>query len=252
MEGATCGRGRRVIETTEDRVFGGRVRLRQPANGYRVNVDTVLLAAAVTPGARLLEAGCGVGGALLCAAARFPEAQFVGVERDPEMAALARENVAANGARAEIVSGDIRDAGVLSGVFDGAFLNPPYDDPGRISPLAPARRGAHAADAPLADWIGAIADHLSGGAALTLIHRAEAVPEILAALAGRVGSPSVIAIRPRAEAPAKRVLVRAVKGGRAPLAILPDLVLHDESGGKYAPRAEAVLRGEAPIQWTAV
>src|SRR5262245_44110435 len=35
------------LDTTEDAILNGRVRLKQPARGYRVNVDTVLLAAAV-------------------------------------------------------------------------------------------------------------------------------------------------------------------------------------------------------------
>ena len=61
-------------DTTEDRVLDGRVRLRQPARGYRAGLDAALLAAAcdARPGERVIEAGCGAGGALLAAAARRP------------------------------------------------------------------------------------------------------------------------------------------------------------------------------------
>ncbi|MGE3142889.1 MAG: tRNA1(Val) (adenine(37)-N6)-methyltransferase [Hyphomonadaceae bacterium] len=238
-------------EFTEDSLLGGRVRLRQPRGGFRANADTLLLAAAVTAGARLMEAGCGAGGALLSVAARHPSARLTGVERDPAMAALARENLAANGFAGEIVAADILDRaaleGVLAGVFDGIFCNPPFDAPGRGRPPAEARRAAHVADAPIGAWIKALADRLRGGGALTLIHRAEALGEILAALEGRLGGARALPVHPRAAAPAKRVLVRAVKGSRAPLAILPGLVLHE--GEHFTPQAEAIFRGEAAIEW---
>ena len=66
--------------TTTDALLGGRVRLRQPREGYRAGLDAALLAAAVDarPGERLLEAGCGVGGALLQDAARSIGARFTG------------------------------------------------------------------------------------------------------------------------------------------------------------------------------
>lgn len=236
-------------DVTEDLLLGGQVRIRQPARGYRVNVDTVLLAAAVPYGARLLEAGCGVGGALLCVARRYPESGFVGVERDPAAAALAAENVELNGAHAEIICADILDRDAVGGGFDGVFLNPPFDAPGEGNPPAPERQAAHVADAPLEAWIKALADKLTGGGALTLIHKAEALPLVLAALKGRLGSVAVRPVAPRAEAPAGRILVRALKGGRAPFRVLPALALHDDAGAKYSGAAEAVLRGGAAIPW---
>ena len=51
-------------------------------------------------------------------------------------------------------------------------------------------------------------------------------------------------------APAKRVLVRAIKTGRAPLRLLPPLVLHARGGAKHTAEAEAILRGAAALDWT--
>ena len=48
---------------------------------------------------------------------------------------------------------------------------------------------------------------------------------------------------------AGRVLVRAVRGGRAPLRLLPALVLHQRGGAKHTAEAEAILRGEADLPW---
>lgn len=240
-----------VSETTEDALFNGRIRIRQPARGYRVNVDTLLLAAAVEAidGARLMEAGCGVGAALLAVAIRNENVTLVGIERDQNIASISRENVAVNAMsqRIEIVTGDALDRSAKIGVFDGVFVNPPFDEAGDGRAPAETRRYAHIADAPLDAWIAALADRLSGGGALTIIQRASKTPEILAALEGRLGGAELIPIRPRAGEAAKRVLVRARKGSRAPFRLCRELLLHDGAGAKYTPETEAVLRGEAAI-----
>lgn len=240
-------------ELTEDLLLGGRVRIRQPKVGYRVNVDTLLLAAAVeaAPGMRLLEAGCGVGAALLAVAARTENASFVGVERDANMAAIARENLAMNGmsTRAEIVTGDVLGRDANHAPFDGVFCNPPFDAEGDGRPPSHARRHAYITEQPIELWVIALADRLKGGAALTLIHRAHKLPEILAALEGRLGGVQVLPVRPSADAPAKRVLVQARKGSRAPLKLLKGLDLHDASAAKYTPEAEALLRGDQVLTW---
>jgi len=239
------------IETTEDALLGGRIRIRQPKRGYRVNADTLLLAAAVEApaGARLMEAGCGVGAALLAVAVRNGNVTLCGVERDRNIAAIARENVATSGmsARIEIATGDVLQRNAVDGVFDGVFANPPFDGEGDGRPPAEARRYAHVADASIDAWIAALADRLTGGAALTIIHRAARTPEIMAALDGRLGGVELIPIRPREGEAAKRILVRARKGARAPFRLCRELVLHDRSGAKHTPQTEAILRGEAGI-----
>jgi tRNA1(Val) A37 N6-methylase TrmN6 len=242
-----------ATEITEDAILGGRLRIRQPAHGYRVNVDTILLAAAVEApaDARLMEAGCGVGAVLLAVAARSENTRLVGVERDRNIAAIARENVAINAMseRVEIVTGDALERSAKLGVFDGVFVNPPYDEEGEGRPPADVRRHAHVASEPIDRWVAALADRLSGGAALTMIHRAGKLPELFAALEGRLGGVEIMPIRPRADAPANRVVVRARKGARAPLRLWRGLDLHDASGAKHTPAADAILRGEALLTW---
>lgn len=240
-------------DVTEDAILDGRVRFRQPAQGYRVNIDTVLLAAAIEAraGARLMEAGCGVGAALIAVAVRSENTHLLGIERDQNIAAIAGENVAMNAMsdRIEIVTGDALDKRANWGVFDGVFVNPPFDQDGEGRVPAEMRRHAHITEMSMDAWIAALADRLSGGGVLTMIHRAAKLPEILAALEGRLGGAELVPIRPRADEPAKRVLVRARKGSRAPLRMLKGLDLHDASGAKYAPETDAILKGEVALSW---
>jgi tRNA1(Val) A37 N6-methylase TrmN6 len=235
-------------ETTEDRLLGGRLLLRQPAKGYRAGMDAALLAAAVeaSPGMRVLEAGCGAGAALLQAAWRNPGAAFTGIERDPAALALAE----ANGVR--VLAGDV-DAGFKAlelEPFDAAFSNPPFfDDAGALRGPHPSKAGAWMADGGLGAWTRFLLDGIKRGGAVTVIHRADRLGDLLALLADGGGSLQVRPIHPHADEPAKRVLVRARKGGRAPFVILPPLVLHDRSGAKHTAEADAILRGEASISW---
>jgi tRNA1(Val) A37 N6-methylase TrmN6 len=239
-----------------DTVLGGRVSLRQPRDGYRAGLDAALLAAAcdAANGARVIEAGCGVGGALLAAATRRPGATFVGVERDPAALALARENIADNGRenRVEAVAGDVangfRALGLAS--FDAAMANPPFfDDADTIRGPATSRAGAYLADDGLSAWTGFLLKAVREGGTITLIHRADRLADLLALLGPKAGSVRIRPIQPFADTPAKRVLVRAVKTGKAPLTLLPPLILHDRAGSKHTAEADAILRGVAALGW---
>jgi tRNA1(Val) A37 N6-methylase TrmN6 len=245
-----------VTELTEDAILGGRVRIRQPARGYRVNVDTLLLAASlprvIADGARVVEPCCGVAAALLAVAARQEgDVSFVGIERDPVFADAARQNVVLNAAshRVGIIEGDALDTGADYGLFDHVFFNPPYDEPGEGREPAEGKRAAYLADRPVGDWIKVWSNRMRAQATLTLIHRAHRLGEILEALDGRLGGVEVFPIFPSAQSKARRVIVRARKGSRAPLKLFHGLNLHpsDDSKDKYTPEADAILRGEAYI-----
>ncbi|MBL8770770.1 MAG: methyltransferase domain-containing protein [Phenylobacterium sp.] len=241
---------------TEDRLLDGRLRLRQPARGYRAGLDAALLAAAcdAADGQRVLEAGCGPGAALLAAAVRRPGARFTGLEREPEALALARENVALNALadRVDVIEGDVGRRFSHLGLppFDAALANPPFfDDPAELRPPAPEKAAAWMADEGLMGWAEFLLKAVREGGSITVIHRADRLADLLSHLSAKAGSFQVRPIHPFADAPAKRVLVRAIKTGKAPLQLLPPLVLHERGGAKHRPEVEAILRGEADLPW---
>jgi tRNA1(Val) A37 N6-methylase TrmN6 len=240
---------------TEDSVLDGRVRLRQRKDGYRAGMDAALLAAAcdARDDERVIDVGCGVGGAMLAAAARRPGARFVGVERDPAALDLARQNIALNGweARVKALEGDIALPFSKLGLdpFDAAISNPPFfDDAGAIRGPADSRKGAWMADDGLAAWVGFLLKAVREGGTITVIHRADRLADLLALLSVKAGSFRIRPVAPFADQPAKRVIVRATKTGKAPLGLLPPLVLH-EAGGGNSVAAEAILRGQKELGW---
>ncbi len=240
---------------TEDRILGGKVTLRQPAKGYRAGLDAALLAAAcdARAGEAVIDAGCGVGAVMLAAAVRRPGVRFVGVERDPAALDLALANIAANGLadRAQAQAGDVGAPGARCATrFDAALSNPPFfDDRTSLRGPHPAKEAAFIAEAGLAAWTGYLLRAVRDGGSITVIHRADRLADLLALLGAKAGSFQVRPIHPHADEPAGRVLVRAVRGGRAPLRLLPALVLHQRGGAKHTAEAEAILRGEADLPW---
>ncbi|MCA3720458.1 methyltransferase [Phenylobacterium sp.] len=243
-------------DAQSDAMLGGRVRLLQSARGYRAGMDAALLAAAcdARPGERVLDLGCGPGAVMLAAAVRRPEACFTGIEADAQALALARANIGLNGLgdRVEAVSGDVALPFSRLGLprFDAALCNPPFfDDPGALRGPSPERTRAWMAVDGLAAWTGYLLKAVRDGGTITLVHRADRLADLLALLALKAGSIRIRPVQPRAGAPASRVIVRAVRGGRAPLVLLPALVLHPDDEGKHTPQAEAILRDAAPLVW---
>jgi tRNA1(Val) A37 N6-methylase TrmN6 len=245
-----------VPNWSQDTVLNGKVILRQPRQGYRAGLDAALLAAACDSGpqARVIEAGCGVGGALLAAAVRRPQSAFVGIERDPAAAALGQANIALNGLQDRV---QILEAALPTNLkalgqtpFNAALCNPPFfDDASRLRAPDPSRLGAYMADDGLGAWIAFLLKSLKEGGTLTLIHRADRLGDILGLLAPKAGSIRIRPVQPFSDTPAKRVLVQAIKTGKAPLVLLPALVLHDRSTGQHTAKTEAILRGQADLGW---
>jgi tRNA1(Val) A37 N6-methylase TrmN6 len=246
---------------TDDAVLGGRLVLRQPRKGHRVGHDAILLAAATDAirGGHAVELGAGVGAAGLALAQRVAGLAVTFVEIDPTLGALAAHNAERNGLadRTRVAVLDItgpdeefaRD-GMRAGSAALVLMNPPFNDPARltVSPNA-QRRLAHATSGvTLAQWIGRAAWLLAPSGVLTLIWRADALGDVLAGLAADFGGIAVMPIYPRPGATAIRVLVRAVKGSRAPLVLAPGLTLND-AHARPTPEAEAILRGRETLSW---
>jgi tRNA1(Val) A37 N6-methylase TrmN6 len=217
-----------------------------------------VLLAAVTPARpndRVVDFGAGVGTAGLALATRVGGVDLVLVEIDPTLAELARHNAVANGIAAETVVLDVTataeafaEAGLSAESIDVVLMNPPFNDGARhrASPDA-ARASAHVASpATLESWVHAARRVLKSGGMLTMIWRAEAIAEVLAALARGFGSLEILPVHGDAARPAIRVLVRAVKGGGAPTLLHPGLMLNNESAVPNK-RAVDILAGEAVL-----
>lgn len=246
-----------------DRLLGGRLLLRQPRKGHRAGTDTILLSAAAgSPAGHLIDMGAGVGTAGLAVALRCPGLRVTLVEIDAELATLARENVTLNDldARVSVILADVlspatrRDCGLEGAGADCVLTNPPWYAPAetQASPDATRARahvGAATPDDPdgIDRWLRAAAAMLRPGGKLVMIHRAAQLASILEAARDRFGAIAIRPVQPKAGTEAKRILVHAVRGSRAPLRLLAPIVVH-EADGRFTPEAEALHRGETTLE----
>lgn len=240
---------------TADLWLGGRLRLYQPPRGdHRAGTDAVLLSRAVRPppGAVIIDVGAATGAVGLAVATYEATAKVILVERDPDLAALASRNIQGNGldGRVVVTAADIlsvesrRAAGLSSNMADLVLTNPPFFESGRhrSSPV-PGKASAHTfSGGDLESWLKACLDLLKPGGTLGLIHRADALPDCLAALRKRFGRIVTRPVQARSERPAIRVLVTGIKGSRAPFTLAPSLILQG-ADGTMTPEADALHRG---------
>ncbi|WP_068108924.1 tRNA1(Val) (adenine(37)-N6)-methyltransferase [Tropicimonas marinistellae] len=236
---------------TRDDYLGGRLSLWQPARGYRAGIDPVLLAAAcpAAPGQSVLELGCGVGTASLCLATRVQELRVVGLERQPEIADLARRNAAETGLPLHVETCDLTSipTEIRQQRFDHVIANPPYFQrwQSHASPHT-AREAAMGEETPLDVWLDVAGRRLAPKGWLTMIHRADRLDQILRGLSG-LGSIQLQPLSPRQGRDARLILLRARKGARAPLRLHAPLVVHAgdrhlRDGDDYTPEISSVLR----------
>jgi tRNA1(Val) A37 N6-methylase TrmN6 len=224
-------------------------------------LDSVLLGASVADDAgHILDLGAGAGVAGLVALAGNARARLTMVERDPEMAALGIANAAANEC-ADRTTGivldvcapgaDRRAAGLIDNAYDQVIANPPFFTSGAGTPAGvPARSAArHMPVEALDGWARTAAASATGGGGFILVYPATGLTAVLAAFETRFGAVTVLPLTPRPEAPATRILVRGIKGSRAPLTLLASRTLHDADGRGFAAGFEAIFRGTGRLDW---
>lgn len=246
---------------TRDAFLGGRLTLSQPRSGFRAGSDSVLLGTAVSAGTgRLLDLGAGVGTAGLVALALGLAESADLIERDEATLELARDNIAANrlSERARALAVDIlakgaerKALGLMDNAYDTVIANPPYFGAGQGTRAPDATRAdaRHMEANALDTWVKCAASCAAPDGTAIFIYPAEGLADLLAAFDRRFGALTILPLSPRPGDAATRIILRGKKGSRAPLTLLATRALHGTEGNAYAPEFDAILRGEAVLDW---
>lgn len=236
-------------EITEDYLLGGRILVRQPAQGYRVAIDPIFLAASidVQENDSVLDIGAGVGAASLCLAYRVPACKIVGLEIQRQNVRLAVENVALNNmrGRVEILWGDILQPPprLAGGTFSHVMANPPYlEDYRANASITPHKQISHAeGPVTLEQWAKFALLMARPKGTITFIHRADRLHDVLTCFQGKLGDITIFPLWPGHGKPAKRVLIRGRKSTSGPTVLSQGLTLHHPDG-RYTEAADNILR----------
>jgi tRNA1(Val) A37 N6-methylase TrmN6 len=248
------------MNTTKDPIRRGDLTLLQPTAGYRFNLDALILAdfaaAQLAPAPDLvldLGAGCGIVGLLLMQ--RWSLSRGLLLEVQPELAALAQQNVERNrlGQRVEACCVDLRDLDAWSAALDAlgpgsraVVSNPPYYKvgQGRLSPVKQIAVARHEVACSLEQLLETCQAVLAPGDGVALIHASTRQQEIIDSLRrGGMGACTVRPVLPLPDRPCTRVLIAATRGAPPSVEELPALLV-ELAPGTYAPEMRRVL-GEA-------
>jgi len=241
---------------TDESLFEGDLVCRQSRRGYRFSVDAALLAHFVVanPGDRVLELGAGCGIVSLVFAYRQPFVTVDAIEIQPQLCALARHNMVANGygKRVRVLHGDVRQIAshVSADTFDLVLANPPYrqSQHGRLCPCPERAVARHQLRGGLPSFVRAAFFALSDHGRAAFVYPATHEEELLTALeASDFGARRLRAVYGYPGGGRRLVLVEAVKKGKAPLAREPSLYITTQAGGGYTEEVAAFYRPRPAI-----
>ncbi len=207
------------METEE---YLGNYTLRQSDSCFTLGRDSVLLAsfATVRPGWRVCDLGCGIGSLLLLLSQRAADLDRTGIELDPLAADLARQNLAENGLTGTVVTGDLREEGLLPpDAFHLVISNPPYF---RVGSGKSGGRARMDETCPVEDLCRRAGKLTRTGGRFAVVYRPERLAELFAALhAARLEPKRMELLSYDRKKPPYAVLVEAIKDGGPGLEVLP-------------------------------
>ena len=226
------------IQTTEDLFLGGKLAICQLKKGYRAGNDPVLLAASLTlkKYQTLLDLGCGVGTAFLCALVREKSLEVTGVELQKTLSDLAKSNCKKNKLSAEIINSDINKMWKVIGdkTFDHVIFNPPFMDAnkGTVSLSREKSLANFSSEEELKNWLKIGMKRLKPKGTISLILRVESLGIVLKTLEEKVGSIKILPIASFEGESCSRIIVSAKLGSKGNISLLSPLIMHLKSLGE--------------------
>ena len=124
--------------------------------------------------------------------------------------------------------------------FHHVLTNPPFYNESHLSQNQQINTAYHQKES-LSNWISFCLRHVRAKGSLCIIHRTEALPELLSILNGRLGGIEVFPIASHQGEPAKSVIIRGIMNSKKPLTLHPPIIMHDKNGGR-SESAEQLLR----------
>lgn len=239
------------MDYTEDYLLDKRIKIFQPKDGYRAAIDAVFLSAIIDEAKvkdshKILDVGSGTGAVSLCLAYRLKNKNIdiTGLEIQSQLVDLSNKSSEANefGAFLHYEVCDIRKkTNVGVGNYDFVVTNPPFSDHDMPSPNESKKFAHNHQNFDLTAWVSFSLKMLKPKGYIALIHRTEALNEIVSAMYNKAGNIQILPLYSKEGQRAKRIIVLAQKGSHGVTSILPPLYTHNESG-EYSEQAERILR----------
>src|SRR6056297_137823 len=243
-------------EDKTDDVLYGKLKILQPEEGPRVNVDTILLSAfaKIKQGEKALELGSAHGAVSLILGLRFPFVSGItGLELQEDLVHMSRTNATLNGLEklVEFRKGDLKDIRSIfpAQSFDVVVANPPYFEYSskRQSDSRSRALANHETECSLADVLDASKHLLKNRGGFYMIMRTSRLSELLALLLDKSLEPKLVRpVYPSKNKASNVVLVYSCKNAGKGLQMKEPLFIYDENGEYSSEFLNAYDLGESP------
>ncbi|MBC8287786.1 MAG: tRNA (adenine(22)-N(1))-methyltransferase TrmK [Nitrospinae bacterium] len=209
----------------------------QENTGYRYSIEPFLLADFITllPDQSVLDIGTGCGIIPILLVHRQPSLKVTAIEI--QECSQAQKNIHQNGMEKQIslIQGDfLEEAESLKPeCFDHIVSNPPYRkiQTGRINPDSGKAVARHELSLNMGSLLDKSAPLLKKGGQISLAYPPERLGELMRELECRSLYPNrACFVHGNYQAPAKIVLVSALKGKKADFSVAPPLAVYNEDG----------------------
>lgn len=236
---------------TRDYFFNGKIVLNQPGSGYRFSIDAVILSHLVcpVPGETILDLGSGCGVIPIMLACRHPKINVIGVEIQPALSRLARQNVADNhlSDRIRVIGSDMEHLSLadIGGPVDRVVTNPPYRrlHSGRLNTSSQRAVARHELKIDLEALLLTARRVLRNYGRISIIYPSVRIVDLMTAMRSAGIEPkSLTMIHSKPASPARLVAIEGIKGGRPGLAVGPPLAIYHEDG-TYTRAVKAMFAG---------
>lgn len=240
------------LKISDDTIFNGRLKLTQPAQGYRFALDSLLLAdfAQAEPGRTVADFGAGCGVIALALAKKMTRGRVLAVEIQPELAKLARSNCQAN-AQTKMVQVLELDwtrltPGLAGGLLDHIVCNPPYRGlgSGRLNPNPEVAAARHEIKGSLLTAAETAVKILVPKGLFSAVYPASRLIHLLTVLRKQKLEPKKLRmVHSRPGEPAVLALVEARLNGGEELEVRPPLYIYEKEKD-YTDEVEAIVSGK--------
>lgn len=231
------------LDYTLDSFLGGKLVIKQPSNGFRAGLDSVLLASIISGNNKkvgnVLELGCGVGVVFLCLSTRLNNLDIKAIEINKLYSDYALDNIKSNkniigSNKIEVINQDINDVKLINGSFDIVFSNPPFykKDSIKSSIYDLKNQGNIESSANLKDFITKAFEFLNNKGMLYIIHHTTRFKDVIDLLdSNKFGDINLYPIYSNLKESATRFILSAQKFSKAPPKIHSGIVIHNKEGG---------------------
>ena len=222
--------------------YGKKLAIDQPTQGYKISVDSILLAACINQGHTVLDVGAGVGATSLCLMKRNSCFDVTGIELQKINVEHAIKNADCNHLSIKFLEGDILNY-KLKKKFDHVMSNPPFYEDNKINePMNEHKRLSNVLkNITLHQWLEFCIQHSNDY--VTIIHLPEYLEKILIIFSQSLKGIRIYPIFVNNQA--KRIIVQGSKKNKSSLILYSGLILRDQFG--YTKEAVDILENTKGI-----